>query len=227
MITLVIIGVAAALTIPNLMKSYEKRQIEVGLAKTYQELNNIIKLSEIDNGPTEDWPKLHAILPSDTTEYINKYFAPYMKLRACNKECFAGFQSDCSSYYGQYHYPNGTCVSNISPSYFLDDGRIFQFDRFTTYDNDQYAQFIVDVNGKRGKSILGIDVFMFTLSYGTKRLPKGLYTGSMGSGYGYYRATKETLYNHCSPNQTQNLNECSIILQRNGWKFPNDYPIKF
>ena len=42
LITLTIIGVIAAITIPNLMQKYTKHQYVVGLKKAYSELSNAI-----------------------------------------------------------------------------------------------------------------------------------------------------------------------------------------
>ena len=48
LITLTIIGVIAALTIPNMMQSYKKHQVEVGIKEAYSILSNAIKMSEAE-----------------------------------------------------------------------------------------------------------------------------------------------------------------------------------
>lgn len=50
LITLGIIGLIAALTIPNLMGAYRKRVVETRLKKFYSAINQAIMLSENENG---------------------------------------------------------------------------------------------------------------------------------------------------------------------------------
>ena len=49
LITLGIIGVVAALTIPSLMSKYHRMTVETKLKKFYSTMNQAIKLSEEDN----------------------------------------------------------------------------------------------------------------------------------------------------------------------------------
>ena len=53
LITLGIIGVVAALTIPNLMTAHKKHKIEAKLTKAVSTINQIIKQSEAENGEME------------------------------------------------------------------------------------------------------------------------------------------------------------------------------
>ena len=45
LITLGIIGVVAAMTLPNVIAGYRKKTVETRLAKLYSSINNAIKLS--------------------------------------------------------------------------------------------------------------------------------------------------------------------------------------
>ncbi|MBQ8168255.1 type II secretion system protein, partial [bacterium] len=55
LITLAIIGVVAAMTIPTLIGNYKKLVVEVRLAKFYNNMNHALKLSTLDNGALESW----------------------------------------------------------------------------------------------------------------------------------------------------------------------------
>ena len=55
LITLGVIGVVAALTLPSVMSNYQKKLIAKQLEKTYADLENLIKSSEVDNGSFEEW----------------------------------------------------------------------------------------------------------------------------------------------------------------------------
>ena len=54
LITLTIIGVIAALTIPNLMQSYKKHQIETNLKASYTILQNAITMAQSEHGSLQE-----------------------------------------------------------------------------------------------------------------------------------------------------------------------------
>ena len=53
LITLGILGVVMALTLPTLMGEYRKKTIEARLKKFYSASNQAIQQSEVKNGPKE------------------------------------------------------------------------------------------------------------------------------------------------------------------------------
>ncbi|MDR1327938.1 MAG: type II secretion system GspH family protein [Heliobacteriaceae bacterium] len=87
LITLGIIGVVAALTLPSLIANYQKKQTVVKLKRFYTIMNQAIRLSEIDNGPAEDW--IYPVLNDDYTSmrvFYDRYFANYIvstKVKSC------------------------------------------------------------------------------------------------------------------------------------------------
>lgn len=74
LITLGIIGVVAALTIPTLVQKYKKSVVETKLAKFYSTVNQALELSQIDNGRVEDWEPL----PNHDLEAAKKWFDKYL-----------------------------------------------------------------------------------------------------------------------------------------------------
>lgn len=57
LITLSIIGIVAAITIPALINNYQKKQFAVGAQKGYAEFSQALKLAAIDNGDPDDISK--------------------------------------------------------------------------------------------------------------------------------------------------------------------------
>ena len=55
LITLVIIGVIAALTIPNLMQKYQEQTTVKKVQKFYSTLSNAYSLAVKENGSVKDW----------------------------------------------------------------------------------------------------------------------------------------------------------------------------
>ncbi len=55
LITLAIIGVVAALTIPTVVRNYQKQQTVVKLKKVYSVLNQAFNNSQAENGMYQTW----------------------------------------------------------------------------------------------------------------------------------------------------------------------------
>ena len=81
LITLAIIGIVAALTIPTLTQHYKKRVVETRLAKFYTTFNQAINLSQIENGSYMYWDFPGSTATKEEVEaWYKKYFAPYVKV---------------------------------------------------------------------------------------------------------------------------------------------------
>ncbi len=81
LITLGIIGVVAALTISNVIQDYQKKQTVVQLRKVYNDINNAVKLSEVDNGPMSQWDYVQrtCYVYECIAPFLEKYYLPYFK----------------------------------------------------------------------------------------------------------------------------------------------------
>lgn len=55
LITLGVIGVVAALTLPSVVANYQKQKTVSFVKKFYNEINNAIKLSVAENGDVDLW----------------------------------------------------------------------------------------------------------------------------------------------------------------------------
>ena len=229
LITLGIIGVVAALVIPSFVSNYRKHVIAAQLEKTYADLEKWIKASEVDNGPFESWDYS---IPSK--DFVQKYFAPYMELISCSSAkggiCFTG------EYGNMWKKSNGEIETGgawyaYTPRYIMSDGRYFAlYNKYYyagvgSYGSDwKYVNFIIDVDGPRGESILGKDVYAFTLfNYKKGQIDhKGLKIGTIYTGNGDYRENNEKIQSTC----VNSGYSCGLLIQRNGWKVPSNYPIK-
>ena len=72
LITLGVIGVVAALTLPQVIQHYKRVEVETKLKRVYSIMNQAILESESVNGPQEHWECLGA------SGFISKYIAPYL-----------------------------------------------------------------------------------------------------------------------------------------------------
>ena len=90
LITLGVIGIVAALTIPNVTSNYRKKVVETRMAKFYTVINQAIRRSEADNGPVKYWDVLKAeeiedengdgsgYYRTNTIDWYKKYLKPYL-----------------------------------------------------------------------------------------------------------------------------------------------------
>lgn len=89
LITLGIIGVVAALTIPTLISNYKTKEASVRLKKFYSMMNQAIQLSTLDNGQTSTWTYPGTLADTDSLEtFWNVYFAPYLRIADAKADSF-------------------------------------------------------------------------------------------------------------------------------------------
>ena len=142
LITLVIIGIIAAITVPVIMANHRKSETTAKLKKFDSTIQNAIKLAETEWGvPFEEWDvsDMDVNTYGGDGRYFIKYLSKYIKY---NKE-----YSDYSS----NDYPKG-CIGLYCVV--LDDGMLLSFDY-----ND--ITFFIDINGEKGPNDGGKDQFEY------------------------------------------------------------------
>ena len=90
LITLAIIGVVAALTIPSLVQRFQERQYVSQLKKTYAVLQNAFQMAIAEHGPIDQWGLTTTVVGKDeegnnildysSTNMIFSYIEPYLKI---------------------------------------------------------------------------------------------------------------------------------------------------
>lgn len=214
LITLGIIGVIAAMTIPVLVQNYKKHIAETRLKAFYSTINQALKLSENYNGDYREWD--YSQDPTDqekVEDWYNRYFKDYIKVLKTEITKIGGG----NMYRVVLYLPNSSLVvlSNVSSVLFYPEAKNFKLSNLEYYDSE-----ISYIDPKLG----GIKFFTFEIDkiYGKGIVPYGegadINTIINNSGQG------------CSVNSTGNFNEhayCARYIMMNGWKIPKDYPLKF
>ena len=205
LITLGIIGVVAALTIPNVIKQYQDRVTVTKLQKAYSVLNQAFRQSENDNGSSELWQETDEI---GTKAYFEKYWKPYFvepQLCKTYKEC--GYTS-----VAPYSYKDGShSALGISSSrvFFKTADDVFYF--FTDSSTGSSGNVVplknvyIDINGAKAPNKFGEDVFVFNRVAGKGIIPNG------------YKDTYNSLATDCKKYGTQ----CAAQIIAAGWKIKN------
>ncbi len=225
LITLAVIGVVAALTIPTLVQSYKKSVVETKLAKFYSVMNNAIRMAEVDYGSQTTWSDYYVpdkydddnkVLYYEGDKYdalVNKYFAPYLKITGSEEI---------------RNVPDGI---SIQKAYYLADGSAFAFSLTENREIIFYIRNPKECFKKSDKSdVFGICGFVF--SFIPASYNDNSYKYNIGNGMQPYLyqwdGDEESLMNSTSYGCKNGIGAyCTEIIRRNGWKIPKDYPFKF
>lgn len=216
LITLGIIGVVAAMTMPSLIANYQKKQTVAQLKKVYTTISQAYIMSENANGPSEDWiDSTQTINTESVKKYVQTYWLPYFKsVQECSK------LGDCS-YDTTVKGPNGNedqtlyLTGNNRYTIILTDGTMIAFVPFS-WDADEEKQywggnqkFYIDLNGAKRPNVVGKDIFLFSIY--DKRVVPNCVTND-----------ENTLNRNCS--KTGNGQCCAMKIMRDGWEIKDDYP---
>ncbi len=180
LITLAIIGVVAAMTMPALIQNYQKRALETQIKHFYSMFSQAVKQYMADYG-TDDLR--NTPLASDNYEdysspegiaSIRNFMTKYLKVvKECDhapSDCFA---KEYRSYDGKVNdrgingYNTDADLYAINTGfgyrdYVLADGAVVKIGYWM---DEQPIDIIVDVNGKKGPNKAGYDVLSMTLFY--------------------------------------------------------------
>ena len=171
LLALVIIGVIAALTIPQIINKYNRTIMATHLEHTYSVLANMLKRAELDNGSIGSWDLGEFAVqgPSDSTwnrtsGFVEKYMLPYIIHTKYQQATLGDF-----GYKNGFLFPNKTVYySAAAPMYglFLQNGVclfIYPVVRSLNNGNNviQELYFFADLNGLKGPNIIGKDIFVF------------------------------------------------------------------
>ncbi len=248
LITLGIIGVVAALTIPTLISNYQEKQTLTKLQKTYSTLKNALELGKVEHGDYDTWSWNQ--IPVTNAERIKYFWETYgfPNLKVV-KKCFP-VSDECVD---TMYFLSGTSISNSSTrgAFILEDGTSV-YTWASSGDFFPHIFIFVDLNGRNKPNIVGKDIFVMYFSPqnpGNKlgELDEdGNFVDSgkiMANAYGlsfYGDVDNVTVKDLMSPNfiiqnvqGTNNKMGCSIeslgyvcgaAIKLNGWKFPDGYP---
>lgn len=218
LITLGIIGVVAAMTMPVLIGNYQKTQTVTQLKKLYSGLLQSMEFSKSQYGDIENW---EWDLP--TKEFFYKYFANNLKvLKYCENDNNIACWNDLGAMgmNGTMYTYNPILVRDWH-TLILSDGTMLAIIK----QDNTHIHFDVDLNGKKAPNTLGKDIFMFTA---TSRAFDDAYTiaekpGLYMYGHGMTR-TELKNKNEMSCSKIRTGGMCGALILMDGWQIKSDYP---
>ena len=228
LITLGIIGIVAALTVPNLVQGYRKHVVETRLKEFYTITQQAFKMAEVDNGDIANWGRYgnpgnvyveNDVYNSNSDEWFDKYISPYLKeeKRDLGAENFTASR-----------------ILRVLPN-----GSAFAFNvnaiTFFPFADDYYkcAQYVNDLI----KKCSGRKYFLFKYYQDSRITPFDYpnHSTKLSLEYSDYRnrLRREQLVGNigsCSKKSIEANREahyCAELIMLEGWKIPKDYPFRF
>ena len=227
LITLAIIGIVAVLTLPQLVSSYNKNVAETKLRKFYANMQNAVALSEIENGDKKNWPLYNN---GSLEDFYLKYFKKYLNVT-------------------KYEVENNSVIM-----YFA-DGTIFRISgngQLAAHGNFYLDKRALE-NPYTGKNVF---VFYWAPAQtSSEQFCEYPILNAYDNGWVPYLYWEERHwdtekncaqidvptdreefrnvllnqenYGCASVNGVSNGAYCTALIEMNGWKIPDDYPIKF
>ena len=194
LITLGIIGVVAALTMPTLIQNHQKQVYVTGLKKAYSNIQNMFSKMAFDEGVT-DWSNLYCYQSSSSLIGCSGDAQTFE--RECSKHLEKQFNIVEKKLYGE-NCSSDWCKTASKLAY-INSTSEHQQSLFLTPDSMIYlfncvSRIItVDVNGTKGPNQWGRDIFAFHVRYDeNKILPSGI---SGSSVYCTTEAVNNASYN--------------------------------
>lgn len=198
LITLGIIGIIAALTLPTLMANNRRKVVETRLQKFYTVMNQAIKLGEAENGEFANWMPDNSY--SDFGAWYEANLSKYIQ------------SQDKKKYYNTIYYDVGFSdgsgfraymPSGLDESYDL-RAWVFFFPKFESCKKGALEQFD------------GVNSFLFGICKNGKLSSSGV--------CGTNEMNRSTMLNGCASANVGSRHACTMLIQYDGWKISKDYP---
>lgn len=200
LITLGVIGVVAAITMPTFVVNYQKKQMLTHLKKTYSVLNQAFKLSEIQNGEFDNWEDADII---GRHVFAEKYWVPFLNgAKYCANYVECGYKEVHPWNNLNGDRKNNYDIQENGANYFLSDGTFLRFSD---------AGILFDLNGGKNPNIYGKDVFLIDFD------KKGLIAACPGM-------TDADIIDRCSSTTKDGICCLRRIINIDNWQVADDYP---
>ncbi|PWL74257.1 hypothetical protein DBY21_09580 [Candidatus Gastranaerophilales bacterium] len=221
LITLGIIGIVAAITLPALIGKYQKIQTINQLKKVYSILSQAIELSELKNENLTYWN-----YNQTSAEFFNQYIKP--QLKTINMTSYGKISDKI-----QYTRPNGTIENTFTPFYSealivsTVDGTTFYLSNTQQYSYLPFKIICIDLNGYKKPNKFGKDFFAIVISKDYGLVPFGYKGTSDIGGYSKFdrnEIIKSQRYGCRKEAGDTNGAFCLGLIMADGWEIRDDYP---
>ena len=225
LITLGVIGVVAAMTIPTLMSAYNRHVVETRLYKIHSTFMQGIRMAQANSdsnftvqNPTTGKEDVNGYSWENSKLVFDEYFAPVFKISHTYSK---------NKFFNVYSTDGSTKVTGAGDGntyqVVLLDGTALGFTKV----GGQNTRFYLDItiNPTRKKLLSGRDTFFIQYSDDGE--------GNFQIYNPYTRYSDEKLKEYCTSHESRPAAAiypsafCTALIVKNNFKIPSDYPIKF
>lgn len=223
LITLGIIGIVAAMTLPALITNYQKKVSATRLEQTYSMLSQAFLLAQKDHEDIQYWnfgggqdATNGGNFKTATTTFTETYLLPYLKGATS-----LGFMTlSQAGYKKSFTALNGNSLTNgnltlADMNYLIDlPNGVTLFLRCNNNSSVTISQIVIyaDINSKAKPNMFGRDAFAFTIDA----------TGFKFFGQEYNRTI--LLRDSCKKSTEWGNIRCGALIMKDGWEIKDDYP---
>ncbi len=215
LITLVIIGVVAALTVPNLIIKHQKEETVTRLKKAYSSLAQTTLRATSEHGPISTWEVPEVANNEGAKQFLNTYLVPYLNVIKLPSTSGEG------KWNNKYTFLNGNPATFHGVRFYLSDGTSFTADFRENSTTTKRLLVYIDVNGDKKPNKMGRDIFevnYWILSSNKNNFGKVRFWGEGNK--------RETLLASSSYNCNKNDSGsgCGALILADSWQIKDDYP---
>ena len=224
LITLGVIGVVSALTLPTLINNYQKKQAATRLKAAYSQLTQAIRMSTAENEEVSGWD-------CDSPNWFDRYLLNYM---VGIKHQWKDLSAPDSIPYKQISGNRETGLAMLRPGFggtevytLLNGVDIFFYSNRKGHSKGHKTGLIIDTNGTSTKpNQFGKDAFFFQLWEDGSLLPAGTRstvecTIPANPDREFYKAVGCLNYG-C--NKKARGMWCGALIMKDNWQILSDYP---
>ena len=198
LITMSIVGVVAAMTIPTLHYQRTKREYTAKLKSFYSRMDNAVMDMDLDKGSFRNMLKPAAPRPTNDYNWYMQNIDPYLGHQFVD--------------------------SDHNTVYYKDGSKLI----FICGDGCGCLDVNYDLNGDKSPNRLGYDIQRFLYCFDDDNRKnyfgsKDIFFGTYGAGHTNAATTRQQMINQCR----QYPEYCTRLLQTDQWEFKDDYPFKF
>ena len=227
LVTLGVIGIVAAMTLPGVIAAHRKNVVGSKLKKVYSELSQLLLMSESENENAYywTWPSTHMTNAANSVAgkaFVKQYLEPYLHKVMVED----GFKGTIYNAIGELHYT--THYLKYNKGYYLSSGALV----FFTPNYTSASGILVILPSGKSKLVYGKNVFSFSFLKDNDRKRVTVSARSYQNWTCEYLEKKRDYFRtSCMKEQdASGISSgywCTYMVYCNDWKIPDDYPIQF
>ena len=218
LITIGVVGLIAALTIPQLIEGYQKKETVTRLKRSYTLILQAIRMAEGENDEFKYWDfslKGEAFFE----RYLAKHFNhPIIISTTDLNKKVKRKKLNGTNYYGTtYTGPN-------TINFLTNDGSLITFNLNSSIDEGLWVG--IDTNGLANPNVIGRDTFLFFFSSKNGLIPLGKEGTPTRHSWHCPNCTRGDFMSNktYSCNKAQAGYWCAAVIMEDNWEIKSDYP---